>query len=70
MMGIKKGMEKLPPKCRLVFSLSRFSEMSNKEIARELEVSEKTIRNHTSNLFAKLQLENRQHAIRDFGGLF
>ncbi len=43
---------------------------SNKEIARELEVSEKTIRNHTSNLFAKLQLENRQHAIRDFGGLF
>ena len=43
---------------------------SNKEIARDLGVSEKTVRNHTSNLFAKLRLENRQHAIRQYGHLF
>ena len=39
---------------------------SNKQIALNLGVSEKTIRNHASHLFAKLGLESRQHAIRDF----
>ncbi|MDH5798089.1 MAG: response regulator transcription factor [Paracoccaceae bacterium] len=36
---------------------------SNKEIARELDVSEKTVRNHATNLFAKLGVKSRQEAI-------
>ena len=43
---------------------------SSKEIARDLDVSEKTVRNHTSNIYAKLGLQNRMHAIRSFGHLF
>ncbi|WP_171127170.1 MULTISPECIES: LuxR C-terminal-related transcriptional regulator, partial [unclassified Ruegeria] len=31
---------------------------------------EKTVRNHTSKIYAKLELQNRQHAIRTYGHLF
>ena len=36
---------------------------SNKEIARLLEVSEKTVRNHATHIFAKLSVSTRQEAI-------
>lgn len=36
---------------------------SNKQIARELGLSEKTVRNHVSNILAKLKLSSRQEAI-------
>ena len=44
--------------------------LENSEIARELGVSTKTIRNHSSNIFAKLQVAHRAQAIvlaRDAG---
>ena len=44
--------------------------MSSKEIASSLQMSEKTVRNHTSKIYAKLELQNRQHAIRTYGHLF
>ena len=37
---------KLPNKCRQVFRMSREQEMSGKEIARELSISEKTVESH------------------------
>jgi RNA polymerase sigma-70 factor (ECF subfamily) len=37
--------EKLPPKCKQIFVLSRKEHMNNKEIAELLELSEKTIEN-------------------------
>lgn len=37
--------EKLPERCRLIFSLSRFSQYPRKKIAEELEISIKTIEN-------------------------
>ncbi len=37
--------DKLPERCRLVFTLSRFSEYSRKKIAEELTISIKTIEN-------------------------
>ncbi len=43
---------------------------SNKEIARELEVTEKTVRNHATNLFAKIGVNNRQEAIVKMVGNF
>ena len=43
---------------------------SNKEIARELEVTEKTVRNHATNLFAKIGVNNRQEAIVRMVGNF
>lgn len=35
----------LPPKCRLVFQLSRYEELTYKEIADQLEISVKTVEN-------------------------
>ena len=37
--------ERLPPKCKQIFILSRKEQMSNKEIASLLELSEKTVEN-------------------------
>ncbi len=37
--------------------------LNNIEIARRLHLSEKTIRNHVSNLFAKLRVDDRAQAI-------
>lgn len=36
----------LPKKCHLVFTLSRESELTNKQIAKKLQVSEKTVEKH------------------------
>jgi DNA-binding NarL/FixJ family response regulator len=37
--------------------------LNNVEIARRLHLSEKTIRNHVSNLFTKLRVDDRAQAI-------
>ncbi len=37
--------------------------LSNKEIAHRLVVSTHTVRNHTANIFGKLQVENRVQAV-------
>jgi len=39
---------KLPPKCRAAFVLSRFGDMSYKEIALEMSISVKTVEKHIS----------------------
>jgi RNA polymerase sigma-70 factor (ECF subfamily) len=44
-LGLHAAIETLPEKCRLVFSLSRFENMSHKEIAEQLGISVKTIEN-------------------------
>jgi RNA polymerase sigma-70 factor (ECF subfamily) len=42
---LSAALDALPEKCRLVFSLSRFENMTHKEIAAELNISVKTIEN-------------------------
>ena len=42
---IDKAIDSLPEKCRIVFSLSRFEELSYKEIASKLDISVKTVEN-------------------------
>lgn len=43
---IEQAVQSLPEKCREVFMLSRFSELSYKEIADQLGISVKTVENH------------------------
>ncbi|MEM7572185.1 MAG: RNA polymerase sigma-70 factor [Bacteroidota bacterium] len=54
---IAKALLKLPPRCRLVFELSRYEDLSNKEIAAELEVSVKTVENQMTKALKLLRTE-------------
>lgn len=37
--------------------------MSNKQIGREMFISQRTVKNHIANIYAKLNLENRTQAL-------
>jgi len=54
--------ERLPTQCRKVFKMSRFQDLKYREIAEQLNISEKTVENHIVNalktLRAKLQDKN------------
>ena len=43
---LAEEIEKLPPQCRKVFILKRHEMMSNKDVARELQISENTVEQH------------------------
>ena len=43
-----KTIEKLPPKRKLIYQLSRQEELTNKEIAERLKISIKTVEYHMS----------------------
>ena len=52
---IELEMDALPEKCRLVFSLSRFEELSNDEIAKSLGLSKKTVEAHITKALKALR---------------
>ncbi len=43
---LREEILKLPPQCRQVFKLRREEELSNKEIARQMKISENTVEQH------------------------
>ena len=43
---VKETINLLPPKCKTVFILSRVHQLKNKEIAKQLNISHKTVENH------------------------
>lgn len=45
---VNGAIDQLPSQCRLVFQMSRFEELSNKEIADKLNISVRTVENHIS----------------------
>lgn len=52
---IEQAIEALPPKCGLIFKMSRFEEKSYKEIAEALELSIKTVENQMGKALAILR---------------
>ena len=57
---LQAGIERLPTQCRSVFRLSRQEDLSMKEIATRLDISEKTVENHLGNALKKLRLSLRE----------
>ncbi len=43
--AIKKALDRLPERCRLIFVMKRMEDLSHKEIAEKLDISPKTIEN-------------------------
>lgn len=52
---IQKAIELLPDKCKLTFQLSRFENMSYKEIAETMNVSVKTVENQMGKALSVLR---------------
>ena len=63
--NLEKALAVLPPKCREVMHLSRFSKLKQKEIATQLNISVKTVKNHLTYGFLKLRehLKNQQQPL-------
>ncbi|NJK95056.1 MAG: RNA polymerase sigma-70 factor [Bacteroidales bacterium] len=52
---VRKGLNMLPEKCRVIFSLSRYDGLTYEEIAEYLEISPKTVENQMGIAFQKLR---------------
>lgn len=61
---------RLPMRCRSVFMLSRYEHKTNKEIAMELGISEKTVENHITNALKQLRLNLKNSNLLCFWILF
>jgi RNA polymerase sigma-70 factor (ECF subfamily) len=61
---IKNAIDSLPEKCRIVFGLSRFEELSYKEIAVKLDISVKTVENQISKALKHLKKELAEHIMK------
>lgn len=55
-MAIEAAIDQLPERCRLVFSLSRFEEMTYQEIADQLDISIKTVENQMTKALKMLKI--------------
>lgn len=70
---VAQALQALPEKCRQVFELSRFKEMKYKEIALELDISEKTVEAHMSRALKTLREVLKDYSwalwILFFGGI-
>lgn len=53
--AIDRAIQQLPERCRLIFSLSRFEGMANKAIAKELDLSLKTVENQMTKALKMLK---------------
>lgn len=54
--NLQKELSYLPTKCRSVFEMSRQENKSNKEIAHELGISEKTVESHLTKAIKRLRV--------------
>jgi RNA polymerase sigma-70 factor, ECF subfamily len=55
--AIASGLEKLPPRCREIFEMSRFKGMKNQEIADKLNISKRTVELQISLALKTLRIE-------------
>ncbi len=58
---VNAAINSLPPKCRVVFQLSRFEELTYREIAEQMDISVKTVENQMSKALRILRLELKDY---------
>lgn len=58
---INAALDCLPPKCRAVFVLSRYEDLSYREIAEALEISPKTVENQMSKALEIMRIELKDY---------
>ncbi len=55
-MLVQNTINQLPERCRIIFSLSRYEQMSYREIAKQLDISVKTVENQISKALKELRI--------------
>ena len=60
---ILKAIDTLPPKTKLVFSMSRFEELSYKEIAERLDISVKSVEKHMGIALQRLRENLKEYLV-------
>ncbi|MES2764056.1 MAG: RNA polymerase sigma-70 factor [Bacteroidota bacterium] len=63
---IQKALDALPPKCKVIFVLSRFEGMRYKQIAGHLEISVKTVENQMGKALGMMREELKPFLTREF----
>ncbi len=58
---LERALKELPVKCRNIFTLKRFGELSNKEIAEKLDISIKTVEAQTTIAMKRLKYYISSH---------
>lgn len=58
---IDNSLEKLPPRCREIFELSRFKGYKNQEIADRLNLSKRTVELQISNALKQLRIDLKEY---------
>ncbi len=66
---IRIALDSLPPKCKAVFVLSRFEEMSYQEIAEHLGISVKTVKNQMLIALSRMRNDLKPYLTKEFLGL-
>ncbi len=59
--NVTAAINQLPPKCRMVFQLSRYEELTYKEIADQMEISVKTVENQMGKALRVLREQLQQY---------
>lgn len=59
--SLEEALELLPAKCRQVMYLSRFGKLKQQEIAAQMDISVKTVKNHLTYGFQKLREHLEKH---------
>jgi RNA polymerase sigma-70 factor (ECF subfamily) len=59
--AIEKAIFELPEKCQMVFMLSRYSDLSNKDIAEKLNISVKGVEKHISKALKELRVKLKRY---------
>jgi len=55
--AINRAISELPEKCKLVFTLSRYTDKTNRDIADELNISIKAVEKHISRALKELRVK-------------